>query len=157
MSLLDALDHDYFMALAITKASHNPRQPFGAVIVHAPTKTLVAEGCNATYRDCTLHGEIVAIQDMEAKKPGLPRDEMVLYTTGEPCPMCAAAIVWSGIGAVVYASDMAALERAGFKTFDLRAEDVTAKGPRPVPYLGGVRRGETDPMFVEAIERGGQG
>jgi tRNA(adenine34) deaminase len=36
-----------------------------------------------------------------------------LYTTGEPCSMCMSALVWAGIGVVVFASSIDGIRRAG--------------------------------------------
>jgi tRNA(adenine34) deaminase len=38
---------------------------------------------------------------------------LVLYTTAESCPMCQAAILWSGIGTVVFGSSIRFLQQQG--------------------------------------------
>ena len=51
---------------------------------------------------------------------------MILYTTGEPCAMCTGAMLWSGIGGVVYASSIATIGRAGMGQIAISTKDVIA-------------------------------
>jgi tRNA(Arg) A34 adenosine deaminase TadA len=46
---------------------------------------------------------------------------MVLYTTGEPCSMCMSALVWAGIGGVVFASSIDGIRRAGIDQIAITA------------------------------------
>jgi tRNA(Arg) A34 adenosine deaminase TadA len=64
-----------------------------------------------------------------------------LYTSTEPCAMCAGAIYWSGIGRVVYALASETLEaivndEEGDATLSLRSREVFARGGRRVEVEG---------------------
>lgn len=80
--------------------------PFGAVVVDAAGEVL-GEGYNLVRadRDPSAHGEVVAIRralrrlDSGKLPPG-----STLYTSCEPCLMCAVVIAQLGIGRVVYAA-----------------------------------------------------
>jgi tRNA(Arg) A34 adenosine deaminase TadA len=72
-----------------TKA--NTFYPFGAVIVGAADRTVLAQDVNNTTNP-VLHGEIVAINDYVAHHGNKGWADRILYTTGEPCPMCMSAI-----------------------------------------------------------------
>src|ERR1700746_900690 len=69
-------------------------------------------------------------------------------TTGEPCPMCMSAIVWAGIGGVVYGSSIRTLAEAG-----LAQIMIDASGVRDAALfyrgqiMGGILRAETDALF----------
>ncbi len=70
-----------------------------------------------------------------------------LYTSAEPCCMCAGAVYWTGIGRVVYAlSEHALLGLTGDHpenpTFSLPCREVFAKGQRKVSVLGPMLEGE---------------
>src|ERR1700746_213796 len=98
---LDAIPltaHEAAMRLAIAAAKANPFYPFGAVIVGATDRAVLAQGVNNGKTNPILHGEIVAINDYVARHGNQGWTNGILYTTGEPCPMCMSAIVWGHIG-----------------------------------------------------------
>lgn len=86
--------------------------------------------------------------------------EFVLYTTHEPCAMCAGACVWARIGAVVYGvsqEDIAAYGRKhGTEEYKWRAclipcQFVFEKGNHTVPVIGGFLRDECKRLFQYKI------
>ncbi|WP_238995017.1 nucleoside deaminase [Gordonia sp. JH63] len=86
-------------ARARTRGDH----PFGSLLV-APDGSVVAEAMNSvdTAGDPTGHAETNVVRavghlDLDT------RAELTLYTSTEPCAMCAGAIYWAGVGTVVYA------------------------------------------------------
>ena len=87
--------------------------PFGCVIVK--DGQIIAEGSNhvVSENDPTWHGEMEAIRSAARKLANFNLSGCTLYTTGEPCPMCAGAIFWARIDRVVYASTIADALRYG--------------------------------------------
>lgn len=87
--------------------------PFGCVIVK--DGKIIAEGSNhvVSENDPTWHGEMEAIRAAAKKLGTFDLSGATLYTTGEPCPMCAGAIFWARIDRVVYASTIADALRYG--------------------------------------------
>jgi tRNA(adenine34) deaminase len=142
--------HERFMRLAIEQARKNPAFPFGAVIVRLADRRVMAEGVNEAHTGPTLHGEIAAIHDYVARHGHRGWEETVLYTTGEPCPMCMSAIVWAGIGGVVYATSIAGLKQVGFDQIAIGSPVIAAASSFwHGGILGGVLAEETDRMFAE--------
>ena len=98
-----------FMKMAIKEAEKgitlNHGGPFGAVIVK--DGKVVAKGHNQVLKnqDPTCHGEIMAIHKACKKLKTFDLTGCELYTTGEPCPMCLAAILWANIDKVYYGAD----------------------------------------------------
>src|SRR5690348_16704571 len=80
--------HEQAMRLAIAAARANPAFPFGAVIVRAADRQTMATGVNNGSANPTWHGEVVAINDYVSRHGNQGWEEIILYTTGEPCPMC---------------------------------------------------------------------
>lgn len=78
--------------------------PFGSVLVSAEGKVLFEDRNRIAGGDHTQHPEFAiarwAAQNMSADD----RAEATVYTSGEHCPMCAAAHGWVGLGRIVYAS-----------------------------------------------------
>ena len=150
---LDAIPmatHERLMRLAIDEARKNPAFPFGAVIVRLPDEAVVAAAANRSFDNPTLHGEVAAINDYVARNGHQGWDETILYTTGEPCPMCMSAIIWAGIGGVVWATSIATLKSVGFHQIDIDSPAVAAAAPHwSGRILGGVLAAETDRMFAE--------
>ncbi len=88
--------------------------PFGAVV--ARDDKILGEGGNeVTIRnDPTAHAEVVAIQRACAATKTFSLPGATIYASGEPCPMCLAAIYWAGIARIVYANTRDQAADAGF-------------------------------------------
>ena len=99
----------------------------------------------------TLHGEIDAINRLVAVAPGTDGSRLVLYTTAEPCPMCQGAILWAGIGAVVFGSSIRFLLDIGWRQIDIPAAEVVHRslGWR-CAVSGGVLEAECNELFLTA-------
>lgn len=108
-----------FMRMAIKEAkkgieSHHGG-PFGAVIVK--DGKVVGKGHNQVLKnnDPTCHGEIMAIHKACKNLKTFDLSGCELYTTGEPCPMCYAAILWANIDKVYYGCSIQDNENIGFR------------------------------------------
>jgi tRNA(adenine34) deaminase len=142
--------HEERMRLAIVTARRNPLFPFGAVIIRATDRQIMATGVNAGTRNPTLHGEIVSINDYVSRHGNQEWEDTILYTTGEPCPMCMSAIAWAGIGGVVYGTSIQKLQQVGFDQILLSATAVIGASPfYRGQILGGVLASETDVLFAK--------
>src|SRR3989344_25352 len=117
-------------------------RPFGAVVVGAGGELLAEAYCNTTETgDCTGHAETNAVRQLS---PRVGRDALAkatLYSSAEPCVMCAGAIFWSGIGRVVFGIDAVRLrvyrgERAEQRDAELSCRDVFAASPHSIECIG---------------------
>ena len=108
-----------FMEIAISEAREGILKgdggPFGAVVVK--NGEVIASGHNQVLstNDSTCHGEIDAIRKAESKLGTYNLSDCELYTTGEPCPMCLAAILWANIKKVYYGCKLSDNEIIGFR------------------------------------------
>jgi tRNA(Arg) A34 adenosine deaminase TadA len=92
-------------AISIARhARENGNHPFGALLVDENNQVLLqAENTVNTEQDVTGHAETNLVR-MAAHEYSFDRLAVcTLYTSTEPCAMCAGAIHWSHIGRVVYA------------------------------------------------------
>lgn len=79
-------------------------EPFGSVLVSADGEVLFEDHNHVAGGDHTQHPEF-AIARWAANNMSLEeRSKATVYTSGEHCPMCAAAHGWVGLGRIVYAS-----------------------------------------------------
>jgi tRNA(Arg) A34 adenosine deaminase TadA len=147
---LDAISlaaHEAAMRLAIAAAKANPFYPFGAVIVGPDDRAVLAEGVNNTKTNPTPTGRSPRSTTM-SRHGNQGWADGILYTTGEPCPMCMSAIVWASIGGVVYGSSITTLAEAGIAQILIGASAVREAAPwYRGQIMGGVLRAETDALF----------
>jgi tRNA(adenine34) deaminase len=142
--------HEQAMRQAIEEAKRNPVYPFGAVITRADNGEVVARGVNNARENPTLHGEIACMNDYVRLHGNRGWGDKVLYTTGEPCSMCMSALVWAGIGGVVFASSIDGIKRSGIDQIQITAKAVADASPfYSGLLLGGVLAADTDQMFMD--------
>ena len=106
--------------------------PFGAVVVFE--EKVVGRGHNEVLHrnDPTAHAEVQAIREACAYLGTHSLEGATLYTTGEPCPMCLAAIHWARLDRVVYAQTRAEAESIGFD--DARLFEAMREPLMPVEH-----------------------
>lgn len=127
-------DHHRFLQLSIELAEKNIRQggqPFGSVIVK--NGEIIATGVNHIQRDHdpTAHAELVAIREAGKFLASPDLSGCVVYASGEPCPMCQAAMFMSGIRDVYYSYSSEDGAPYGFST----EHAVTELNKRPTERL----------------------
>ena len=87
-----------------TKALEEDDEPFGSVLV-AEDGTVLAEDRNrVSSGDRTRHPEFELARWAAVNMPPQERAAATVFTSGEHCPMCAAAHGWVGLGRIVYVS-----------------------------------------------------
>jgi len=134
------------------KASGN--HPFGALLADAQGRVLLEQGnIEVTEGVCTGHAEAMLAAEASRRYPKAKLRECTLYTTAEPCAMCAGAIYWSGIGRVVYGISerrLAGLTGGDERnlTLDLPCRIVFEAGRRPIEVLGPFPEVEAETVAV---------
>ena len=136
------LDHLRRAIQIAAQAREHGNHPFGAVLADGQGKLIVeAENSVISAHDCTGHAETNLIRKASAAfDPGFLAN-CTLYTSTEPCAMCAGAIFWSGVGRVVYAlSERGLLDLvahlSGENFLNLPCQEVFARGGREIEVLG---------------------
>lgn len=143
-----------FLRLAIDvaqRARAHGNHPFGAVLVGARGDLLLeAENTVVTDCDSTGHAETNLVRMASRQFSSDFLESCTLFSSTEPCAMCAGAIYWSGVGRVVYGMSEARLamltgDDPQNRTLLLPCREVFARGRRPVEVLG--------PALEEEAER----
>lgn len=102
---MELYTHEYYMREALKeakKAFDNGEVPVGAVVVCQ--KKIIARAHNQTEQltDATAHAEMLAVTAAANYLGSKYLDECTLYVTLEPCVMCAGALHWVQLQALVY-------------------------------------------------------
>jgi len=79
-------------------------EPFGSVLVSADGTVLAEDHNHVAGGDHTQHPEFALARWAANHMTPEARAKATVYTSGEHCPMCAAAHGWVGLGRIVYAS-----------------------------------------------------
>lgn len=157
-----------------------PFAPFGAAIVnHTPPSSagdLICTGLNhnGLTGNPSLHGEMAALANCSeiltsprhAGGFGLSAAEALesykhftLYTTGEPCPMCASAIRWAGFKEMVFGTSITTLVDFGWSQIGIESKEVFERSEglgTETRWIGSVGANETDGLFGWQFRDGGR-
>ncbi len=96
--------HTEFMQKALLEAGKSGRDiPVGALLVNKNNEIIAkAHNKKEAKNDPTAHAEIIAIKQAAKKYNNWRLEDLTLYVTLEPCPMCASAILYSRIPQLVF-------------------------------------------------------
>ena len=107
--------------------------PFGAVIVKDGEVIAEAHNTVTSDNDPTAHAEMNAIRAACAKLGTFLLEGCEIYTSGEPCPMCLAAIYWARLDRIYYANRQQDAHRVGFSDETLYREIPLPPEQRRIP------------------------
>jgi tRNA(Arg) A34 adenosine deaminase TadA len=150
-------DHDRFMAIALAEAAiaaDAGDTPVAAVIVR--NGEVIATGRNRIFSSGNLlrHAETEAITAACEAIGGSDLSGMTLYSTMEPCPMCAWAISLAKIGEVVLGGRFASMQRTDLGSYAIEAFFATTASP--VKVRANVRQAECETMRRDWSTRTGR-
>ena len=133
------MNHEHYMQLALkeaVKAYEAGEVPIGAIIVI--NEKIIARGFNQVEKlnDSTAHAEIIALTSGFNHLGAKYLPEATLYVTIEPCLMCAGALYWSKIAAIVYGADD---PKNGYKKYT--RDKISPFHPK-TEIVGGVSKNE---------------
>jgi tRNA(Arg) A34 adenosine deaminase TadA len=120
----------------------NGNHPFGALLVDANgSVVLEAENTVVTARDCTGHAETNLMRVASERFDSEFLSRCTLYTSTEPCGMCAGAIYWGNVCRVVFALSQEELRRITGGSpenmqLTIRSHEIFARGDHKVQLSG---------------------
>lgn len=115
-------------------------RPYGAVLTDAAGEVL-AEGMNGvdTEADLASHAELNALRDAARRLGEARLVGGTMYASGEPCAMCAGALVRARVGRVVFAASAEmtlGFAPPGVVLVAVPCRDVLAHAPHEVEVIG---------------------
>lgn len=151
------------MRLAIELSAKNVELgtggPFGSAIFHARIGELVAVGVNRVVPNCdpTAHGEMTALRVGAAMAGNFSLGrEYELYTSAEPCGMCATAIIWGGVGKVYYGATTEDVEGIGYDEGLKPSDWPTRMQERGIEVVGPFLREQAVQVLQDYLISGGK-
>ena len=133
---------------SVTHGNH----PFGAILVDQFRNVLIEiENGYMPSRDGTAHAErLLATQACTTLGADVLKGA-TLYSSAEPCAMCAGAIYWAGIGRLVYGLSEHRLRAVTGNhpenpTLDLPCREVFRRGQRPTEVIGPLLEDEAEAL-----------
>ena len=101
-------------------------------------------------KDATCHGEMEAIRNASKNLSTFDLSSCVLYTTGEPCPMCLAACLWANIEKIYFGCSILDNERIGFR--DYKFDNLMGGRQKLKDYLQELDREECLKLFEDYLK-----
>ncbi len=131
------------------KGIANGMAPFGSAIAE-PDGTLVACEHNIVREldDCTCHAEITTIR-AACRQRGHDLSGLVIASTCEPCPMCAAAIHWAKLETVYFGASIEDAAKAGFSELSIPCRTIYETGGSHVHVFDRILQTECIRLFDE--------
>lgn len=100
----DDLSHLRRCVELAAEALEDGDEPFGSILVDESGATLFEDRNRVKDGDATRHPEFAIARWAVERLDPPQRARATVYTSGEHCPMCAAAHAWVGLGRIVYAT-----------------------------------------------------
>lgn len=131
-------DADYLRrAIELAEAAvEHGNTPFGSLLVRDDAVIREAENTTLTDDDIAAHPELELARWAARELDPAARAETTMYTSTEPCPMCAAAIVYAGLGRVVFSVRGSTLAERRDGVIDVPCEEVIRRGGGPTRVDG---------------------
>ncbi len=124
-------------------ARNNGNEPFGALLADEHGNILLeSENTIITEKDCTGHAEANLMRQASRKYDREFLAKCTLYTSTEPCPMCAGAIFWGNVRRVVYGLSEEGLYgmmgEGDEEVLLLPCREILVRGKKPIEVIGPV-------------------
>lgn len=144
------IDFNHYMRIAIQEAQiskSNGNKGYGAVVVFDDQIIGQAHDTSLTEKDPSLHAEVNAIR--QAVKT-IDDDNLcgaILFSTCEPCPMCASLGVWANMTTIVYGISIEETAKLGRSRIQVSAKQIIEKSPRFIEVIGNILHDECKKLY----------
>lgn len=144
-----------WMRAAVAEARASLRQGdsgFGALVVQDGEILAQTRDSDTSDGDPTAHAELKAIR-MAAARTGGRLSGCLLVATHEPCPMCAAAALWAGIGELAFGFSIREALAQGRRRIDLPARRLFELGGRELTVHEGVLHDQCAVLYNREVRK----
>lgn len=137
------MNHDHYMGLALRageEAMARGDWPTGSVVVLDEKVVGTGQNRQVSLNDITVHAETDALRDSFKKQRTTDLSGATIYTSMEPCPMCAEAMRMARVSRLVLGLRHADLKRTDLGTYSIEAYCKMLAWPLEI--VTGVRHAE---------------
>lgn len=149
-------EHERFVREAVSlsrEALARGDGPYGAVLVRHGEVVARARNTTAADGDCTRHAELNLLVDAQTRLDADALAECVLYTSTEPCAMCAGAVHWAGVGRVVFGCSVERQVAVLGGGLAIPCRTVFAASDRRIDVAGPVLEDEAAAVLAESVRQ----
>jgi len=142
-----------YMKLALQEAVLSLREGnngFGAVIIQNKKIISTAHDTEDSQNDPLAHAELKAIK-VATEKLGKNLTGCILVSTHEPCPMCATAIIWSGISEIVYGYSIKDALAQGRRRIDLSCRELFERAKASIKITEDILSDECSMLYQKDV------
>ena len=137
------------------RARARGNRPFGALLISAEGGRLATgENSQITDGQVLAHAEMILLHEAAKRYSPEVMAGSTMYTSAEPCAMCAGAIFWSGVGRLVFGLSGERLHELADMTPDMlvaSAREVLVRAGRKVEVVGPVLESEALTLFADGV------
>ena len=144
-------DFAAYMRVAIREAQlsrSEGNKGYGAVVVFDNQTMGQAHNTAVTERDPSLHAEVNAIRQAVKTKNDPDLCGAILFSTCEPCPMCASLAAWANVTTIVYGVSVEEIAQWGHTRIQVSASEIIARFPCSVEVIGNVLHNECRTLYL---------
>jgi tRNA(adenine34) deaminase len=145
------IDFDSYMRIAIQEArisKSEGNKGYGAVVVFEDQIVGQAHDTAITERDPSLHAEVNAIRQAVKTLGDTNLCGVILFSTCEPCPMCASLAVWANVTTIVYGVSIEETAQLGRTRIHVSANHIVERSPCVVEVIGNILHNECRMLYV---------
>jgi tRNA(adenine34) deaminase len=144
-------DFAAYMRVAIREAQlsrSEGNKGYGAVVVFDNQIIGQAHDTAITEHDPSLHAEMNAIRQAVKTKKDMDLCGAILFSTCEPCPMCASLAVWANVTTIVYGISIQETAQLGRSRIRVSASEIVARSPSSIEIIGDILHDECKLLYV---------
>ena len=145
------IDFEQMMSLALEEASISKSEGnkgYGAVVAFGNRILGKAHDTAVTENDPSLHAEVNAIRQAVKTFGDSNLCGAVLFSTCEPCPMCASLAIWANVTTIVYGISIEETAQMGRSRINISSQELVEKSPAMVEIIGDVLKEECKTLYV---------
>jgi tRNA(Arg) A34 adenosine deaminase TadA len=145
------VDFATYMRIAIKEAERSKAERnkgYGAVVVYDNQIIGQAHDTAITEHDPSLHAEMNAIRQAVQTRHDPNLGGAILFSTCEPCPMCAALAVWANLTTIVYGISIAETAQLGRTRIHVSSKEIITNSPTVIEIVENILHDECRQLYA---------